>query len=121
MPRTPRNDETSPNSVTREAIRLRDKWAVLAQAHIAIGGGCSCGAGATPVQVQDFEQDILDHLSRKHADAALQSYLRDARGSVSALLAALAEPAAGASDGGRQLLADLARSIESFDQLHSGH
>ena len=116
-----RGGKTAPDLAAVEAIRLRAKWAVLSQAHIAIGGGCSCGAGATPVHVRDFEQDIIDHLAGKHADAALRSLIHDAQGSIATLLEALAQSGAEGEPQRRQLLADLARSIDSFDQLHSGH
>jgi hypothetical protein len=66
--------------------------------------------GVSNLRVQDFEQDILEYLRSRHGDAC------GAR-SIADLLAGIArERPAGA----KALLADLARSLDSFEQQHSG-
>ena len=84
------------------------------------GSGCSCGVVAG-VRLQDFEQQILDYLHAKHGAAAVEraGYRQGEAGSVTALLRAIATQAAG--DGGHvALLADLEKSLDSFDELHRG-
>ena len=70
--------------------------------------GCSCGAAATSVRVQDYEQDILGFLRGRHGTAA---------SSIAELLSGIARRAA-ATD--LAMLADLERSIDSFESLHRG-
>ena len=82
------------------------------------------------LRLEDFEQDILDHLNATYAgDADVLALLRDEAGyrvgeagSMPALLGAVAGGRhAGASAAGvTALVADLARSIGSFDRLHRG-
>lgn len=119
----------SVESATQQATRLLDKWSRLAQSHIATSGGCSCGGSHPNLRVQDFEQDILDHLFAKYAgDDEIAPLLRKHAGSdpnagvLSHLLRAIAEgegPASGPAK--QQLLAELARSLDSFEQLHRGY
>lgn len=128
-PNTAKESTKSMGSIVQEATRLLDKWARLAQSHIATGGGCSRGGSHVNLRVQDFEQDILDHLYAKYAaDEEVASLLRkragndSGAGSVSDLLRAVAEESPLSCAGGRQqLFADLARSLDSFEQLHHGH
>lgn len=111
---------------TREqAARLLGEWDRLSHAHVAAGGGCSCGHGGAMLRLQDFEQDILDHLRAKYRAAGgddVLGLLRGERDGISALLHALAEgrDETGDAEGRTALLADLARSIQSFDRLHRG-
>lgn len=82
------------------------------------------------LRLEDFEQDILDHLYARYAgDAGVSALLRDKAGyrvgeagSVPALLGAVAEGrhADAGADGAKALVAALARSIGSFDSLHRG-
>ena len=93
-----------------EALRLLGAWNRIAQGHVALSTGCSCGVGVSNLRVLDFEQDILDFLRGRHG-----SRCRGA--SIAELLGAIArsnDAAAGA------LLVDLERSIASFEQQHSG-
>ena len=93
-----------------EAVRLLGRWQSLVGGHLVFGGGCSCGAAATGVRVLDYEQDILGFLRKRHRLAA-------ETGAIAELLAAIArrrEPADLA------LLADLERSVDSFESLHRG-
>lgn len=96
-----------------EAVQLLGRWTRIAQGHVLIGGGgCSCGLTAGSLRVEDFEQQILDFLKGKHDVAAKSA-------SVAELLRAIATQGASV-DSGRALavLADLDRTLESFDQLH---
>ncbi len=108
-------------SAAVEATRLLGKWTKLAQGHVMFGSGCSCGVGVG-VRLQDFEQQILDYLHARHGAAAVEraGYRQgEAAGSVPALLRAIATQAAVEQPAGQlALLADLERSIDSFDELH---
>jgi len=119
----------TPLSAALEATRLLGRWTKLAQGHVMFGAGCSCGVGAGSVRPQDFEQQILDYLHAKYVkagNAAIVALLRErARyrpaeaGSMTALLRAIATQ--GREDGEQlALLADLARSLDSFEELHRG-
>lgn len=90
-----------------EAIRLLGRWRRVVGGHLAFGAGCSCGAAATSVRAQDYEQDILAFLRGRHGAAAA---------SIPELLEGIAR--GGKADSA--LLADLARSIDSFESLHRG-
>ena len=109
-------------SAAIEATRLLGKWTKLAQGHVTFGSGCSCGVGAG-VRLQDFEQQILDYLHARHGAAAVEhaGYRHGEAGSVTVLLRAIATQGAVERSAGRlALLADLERSIDSFDELHRG-
>ena len=73
------------------------------------GSGCSCGVGVG-VRLQDFEPQILDYLRAKHGDTGHTA--------ITELLRAIATQDSGKESGA--LLADLARSLDSFDELHRG-
>lgn len=95
-----------------EAVQLLGRWTRLAQGHVLVGGGCSCGLTAASLRIEEFEQQILDFLKGKHDVAARSA-------SVAELLRAIATQGESA-DPGRALavLADLDRTLESFDKLH---
>jgi hypothetical protein len=94
-----------------EATRLLGKWTKLAQGHVVFGAGCSCGVGFTNLRLQDFEPQILDYLKTKHGIAGFAG--------IADLLRSIATKGEG---GGEQLalLADLGRSLDSFEELHRG-
>jgi hypothetical protein len=101
---------SAPPKVAVVAMRLLGNWRRIAQGHVALATGCSCGVGVSNLRVQDFEQDILDFLRSKHGDAYSQTTITD-------LLSDIAR----ANDASaRKLLADLEGSIDSFEQQHSG-
>jgi hypothetical protein len=101
---------SAPPKVAVVAMRLLGNWRRIAQGHVALATGCSCGVGVSNLRVQDFEQDILDFLRSKHGDAYSQTTITD-------LLSDIAR----ANDASaRKLLADLEGSIASFEQQHSG-
>lgn len=92
------------------ALRLLGRWQKLAAGHVLLAAGCSCGVAATSVAIRDYERDILDFLRGRHAGAA-------AAEGIAALLSAVARRGGKADLG---LLADLERSLGSFESLHRG-
>jgi hypothetical protein len=94
-----------------EAMRLLGKWTTLAQGHVLFGGaGCSCGVAAPGVSVQDLEDQILEYLRGKYPVVGKPV-------NVAALLRAIAAQPAGEAES-LALLADLERTLESFEELH---
>ena len=93
-----------------EAMRLLGRWQRLCAGHVVFGAGCSCGSATASVRVQDFEQDLLGFLQGRHRRSAA---------SIAELLTALARQKA-AAGGALALLADLDRSLDSFEEMHSG-
>ena len=87
------------------AISLLGKWQRVSAGHVVFAAGCSCGAAATSVRVQDYEQDILAFLRKKHGVQAA---------SIAELLRGVAR------SGARAVLEDLERSLESFESAHRG-
>ena len=94
-----------------EALQLLGKWTSLGQAHVLMGAGCSCGIAGASMRVEDFEQQILDYLRGKYPQARKSDR-------IAALLHSIAKP--GNDDEGEwlSLLADLKRTLDSFDELH---
>jgi hypothetical protein len=100
-------------SAALEATRLLGRWTKLAQGHVMFGSGCSCGVGFGNLRLQDFEPQILDYLRAKHGDTGHTA--------ITELLRAIATQDPEKESGARlALLADLARSLDSFDELHRG-
>jgi hypothetical protein len=97
-------------SAALEATRLLGRWTKLAQGHVMFGSGCSCGVGFGNLRLQDFEPQILDYLRAKHGDTGHTA--------ITELLRAIATQDSGKESSA--LLADLARSLDSFDELHRG-
>jgi hypothetical protein len=91
-----------------EALRLLGKWQRLCAGHVVFGAGCACGAGPASVRVQDMEQDILAYLEGRHGRGAA---------SLADLLGTMARER---GSQGLALLADLERSLDSFEELHRG-
>ena len=75
------------------------------------GAGCSCGVGIANLRLADFEPQILEYLKTKHGVAGFAS--------VSDLLSSIARKG-DAPGRAQELIADLERSIDSFDELHRG-
>ncbi len=95
-----------------EAIQLLGKWTRLAQGHVLIGaGGCSCGLAADSLRIEDFEQQILDYLRAGYREAGKAER-------IATLLQSIAQTAGGDASESLALLADLDRTLESFDELH---
>jgi hypothetical protein len=97
-------------SAAVEATRLLGKWTRLAQGHVMFGAGCSCGLGVPGLRLADFEPQILDYLKTKHGVGGFAD--------VPGLLRSIVKEGAGGER--LALLADLSRSLDSFDELHRG-
>jgi len=91
-----------------EAVRLLGKWQRVSSGHVAFGTGCSCGAAAISVRVQDYEQDILAFLHGRHRTQA---------DSIAGLLTGIARKGARAD---LPVMEDLERSLDSFESVHRG-
>jgi hypothetical protein len=74
------------------------------------GAGCSCGLGVG-LGLADFEPQILDYLETKHAVGGFST--------VPDLLRSIVKEGGGNKEQ-LALLADLSRSLDSFDELHRG-
>jgi hypothetical protein len=75
------------------------------------GVGCSCGVGFANLRLADFEPQILEYLKSKHGVCGFAG--------VADLLRSIARE--GDKGGDRlALLADLSRSLDSFEELHRG-
>lgn len=94
-------------STALAAVKLLGRWTQLSGRHLAAGAGCSCGAGAASVRLQDFEPQILDYLRARHGEIVGASM-------VELLRTVSRKPVPGA----KALLRDLERSLESFEELH---
>ena len=97
-------------TIAVQAMRLLGSWRRIAQGHVALATGCSCGVGVSNLRVQDFEQDILEFLRGKHGKAYSQTTMIDLLSDIARANDAAARP----------LLKDLEGSIDSFEQQHSG-
>jgi hypothetical protein len=102
------------STVRVTALRLLGRWTAIAQGHVALGTGCTCGVASGSLRVQDFEEQILDYLRTKHGPG------RVSETDVGDLLRALAKPGEMPLATMRALLEDLERTIDSFEQQHSG-
>lgn len=109
-----------------QALRLLGKWSSIARGHVALAAGCSCGVGVSNLRVADFEQQILDYLHTKHAAnervcelLAQAGYRAEQSGDLGDLLRAVARRQA-AGEAMRELLADVERTLASFEAQHSG-
>jgi hypothetical protein len=90
-----------------KTIELLGRWTRLAQGHLPLGAGCSCGVPAASIRVTDLELDILDYLASRHTSVR-------GIGSIAELLRAIASHGVAAP----AILNDLERSLESFEGLH---
>jgi hypothetical protein len=117
--------EAATHAVSVEARELLDIWERLARQHVALAGSCACSVGGVTLQLQDFEQDIVDYLlgqAERNDRADVVALLReqgradDGTWSIGALLGALT----GALDGdaGPFLVARLGKTLRSFAKLH---
>ena len=72
-----------------------------------MGAGCSCGPGFASLRLKDFEEQLLDYLRARHGEIVGDSMIE--------LLRRISKTP---SRGDKALLQDLARSLDSFDELH---
>jgi hypothetical protein len=93
------------------AVRLLGRWTELARRHVPLGAGCACGPGFAGMQLGDFESQVLEFLRSRHDGVSSSG--------IAGMLADIAkgESAVPAGEQGA-LLADLARTLDSFDQMH---
>lgn len=121
--------ERANHAAAVEAKELLEIWDRLARQHVALAGSCACSVGGVTLQLQDFEQDIVDYLlgqaeRNDRADVAALLRLRgrdaDARWSIGALLGALAEleTASGDDEAAAFIVARLGKTLRSFAKLH---
>jgi hypothetical protein len=101
------------SAVRVSALRLLGRWTAISQGHVALATGCTCGVGSSNLRVQDFEDQILEYLRGKHGQAIQAANVGD-------VLRALARSSETPVARARALLEDLERTIESFEQQHSG-
>ena len=87
------------------AVRLLGRWTQLARQHLPLGAGCVCGAGLGGLKLGDIEQDLL-------------AYLRERHGVESTSVAGLLGLMIAERKGQNAVLADIARTLDSFDELH---
>jgi hypothetical protein len=73
------------------------------------GAGCSCGVGMAGLRLADFEPQMIDYLKAKHGVGGFAG--------IPDLLRSIATRKE-AERGELALLADLERSLDSFDELH---
>jgi hypothetical protein len=93
------------------AVRLLGRWTELARRHVPLGAGCACGPGFAGVPLGDFESQVLDYLRSRHE--GISSF------GIHDLLAGIAKGGSPVpADRHAALLADLARTLESFDEAH---
>ena len=93
------------------ALRLLGRWTELARRHVPLGAGCACAPGLAGVQLADFESQVLDFLRSRHGLVAASG--------IAELLSGIAKgESAVAADARGALLADLQRTLDSFDEVH---
>lgn len=111
------------------ARELADIWERLSGQHVALGAGCACGIGGVTLQLQDFEQDIVDFLlaqaergKRGDIIAWLRQFAVDGNNglwSVAGLLGALTDARHSTPDEiAAFLLEKLGKTLRSFARLH---
>ncbi|TQK03483.1 hypothetical protein [Herbaspirillum sp. SJZ107] len=122
--------EHATHAVSDEARELLDIWDRLARQHVALAGSCACSVGGVTLQLQDFEQDIVDYLlgqAERNDRADVAALLRhrgrdeDGKWSIGALLGALAgkeAPAGAGIDAPAFILTRLGKTLRSFAKLH---
>ncbi|HET7199064.1 MAG TPA: hypothetical protein VFI86_10375 [Burkholderiales bacterium] len=94
-------------STALTAVNLLGRWTRLSGRHVALASGCSCGAAPASLRLQDHEQQILDYLRARHGEI------------VGASMVELLRALSGRTDrAAKALLGDLARSLDSFEELH---
>jgi len=93
------------------AVRLLGRWTELARRHVPLGAGCACGPGLAGVQLGDFESQVLEFLRSRHGGISSSG--------IAELLSGIAKGESPVPAAGREpLLADLARTLDSFDEVH---
>lgn len=94
------------------AVQLLGRWTQLARQHVVTGSGCACGPGFGGLQMQDFEEQLLDYLRTRHGTAVIGRSIPEVLRGFTGSESGIPHPAQ------KALLADLERSLESFDEVH---
>jgi hypothetical protein len=113
------------------ASELLDIWQRLSSRHVSLGTSCACGIGGVTLQLQDFEQDIVDFVlgqAERNRRADVIAYLKDnafdprsGQASVQLLLIKLSradELRLAESDIPTFVLEKLGKTLRSFARLH---
>ena len=112
------------------ALELLEVWQRVSSRHVSLGTSCACGAGGVTLQLQDFEEDIIDYLliqAERSKRPDVTAYLRQnafaadgGRAGVGLLLTNLGATAdSGTStDIPAFLLGRLGKTLRSFASLH---
>ena len=119
--------QTIQASVPLQAMQLLGKWTRVAQGHLPMGMGCACAGGMEGVPASDLEVNILDYLHQKYGpSSAVANLMREhagyrefTSGRLTDLLKAVATKPL-LDELAQQLLSDLAKTIDSFESMHSG-
>ena len=114
-----------------EASELLEIWQRVSSRHVSLGTSCACGIGGVTLQLQDFEQDILDFVigqAERSKRTDVIAYVRESafdsqreRGSVEHLLTTLSRgegQGAGQVDVPTFVLEKLGKTLRSFARLH---
>lgn len=108
------------HALVQAARKLETDWQRLRTQLGPLAAGCSCGAPVVSISCAAVERDLIAHLKRKYADDATSAAARvlaaaDEEQALAAIIGRLAQELA-VSAQAQPLLADLQRSIGSFDQ-----
>lgn len=122
-----RGKENIDASIPLQAMQLLGKWTRVAQGHISMGMGCACAGGMEGVPASDLEINILDYLYQKYGPSSPVAklmrehagYQEFTSGRLTDLLKAVATKPL-IQELARQLMSDLAKTIESFEAMHAG-
>jgi hypothetical protein len=114
-----------------EASELLEIWQRVSSRHVSLGTSCACGIGGVTLQLQDFEQDILDFVigqAERSKRTDVIAYVRESafdvqrgRGSVEHLLKTLSRgdtQGLGEADVPIFVLGKLGKTLRSFARLH---
>lgn len=114
-----------------DALELLDIWQRVSSRHVSLGTSCACGIGGVTLQLQDFEQDIVDYVigqAERNKRVEVIAYLKDnafkpesGQASVAMLLTNLSRAPATRleeADIPPFVLEKLGKTLRSFARLH---
>lgn len=110
-----------------EARALATLWSSMARRHVSMGSACSCGIGGVTLQLQSYEQDIVDYVvaeaEKRQRPDVLDFLERQARADADSgwkipLLLTHLEAAGVESDIAQFILERLGRTLHSFAEMH---
>jgi hypothetical protein len=113
------------------ALELLDIWQRVSSRHVSLGTSCACGIGGVTLQLQDFEQDIVDFVlgqAERNKRVDVIAYLKNnafdpqgGRGNVGLLLTNLSSAQDERDvqpDIPAFVLDKLGKTLRSFARLH---